>query len=225
MKKIYHFDDNQHGQMSKNYRFDFIEKLGDYEFLHFSSENINIEDWDNVDCVMIHDSFPDEDFKNNLIQNAKQKSIPVVIFSNQYTNTEFEFLKNQINGIKAIKKDRFYDNLIDFLESYKDEKKIAVEILAYSKNYAIRKMRININRIFETLLLKKTFYYNDIFSIEPESSKEYKDLAELFYFCYNGDFQNHLDVFENLFLDKNVEAVVFKAKINELKQKIIEKYE
>lgn len=220
MKKIYLFDDNQHGQMSKNYRFDFIQKLKEYDFVLYFSVGQTI-DWDDTACVMIHDSFPDSDYRENLIKIAKPKNIPYVIFSNgciQTTLLQKDLIKI---GIQGMKKDRFYDNLTDFLERYKNGNEIDLEILALSKRYVIRKTPIIISEFNNILFGKNEFSYNDLFGITGEP---YKYLKELFYFCYNGNAEQEFEKYEHEVYDTIVQSNDFKSKINELSNQIRIKY-
>ncbi len=221
MKKIYLFDDNQYGQMSQNYRFDFIKKLNEYPFINYVSNRQQILDWDNTACIMIHDSFPDADFKIELISQAKQCKIPFVIFSNGHINTNVLQVEELKIGIVGMKKDRFYDNLVPFLDSYMLDSKIDLDLLAYSNKYVIRKTTIILSKFNDIFFGLKDFDYSLIFE---ENSEAYKYLKEVFYFCYNGNYKNELENYETIVYDKVIRVDDFKAKINELIQKIKDKY-
>ncbi len=122
---IYIFDDNKHGQLSLNYKFDYIEYFQkEKEYIrHFSSHTDyrSEEIFENADCVLIHYSFPD-DIKTGYIKaKCKELSIPLVVFSNQYTGTVFA--NNDKNVISEIKKDRMYFNFVHFVDYYIEKKK------------------------------------------------------------------------------------------------------
>ena len=123
---IYIFDDNRFGQMSHNYHVDFLQELPKYEFVtHIKKHSRQTEGYtflDNAKAVFIHDSFPngddytDSEHRKEIVARSIYRKIPYAIFSNGFAITVFDEINN--NSIKAIKKDRFYYNLISFLNDY-----------------------------------------------------------------------------------------------------------
>lgn len=180
---IYIFDDNKHGQLSANYKIDFLDFFRNNSTIikhisaHFDyrlSELLN-----DAKCVLIHNSFPDDLKTEDVKAICKENNIPLVIFSNQYTGTVFASDKR--NYISQIKKDRLYYNLHHFIENYINNDEVKLELLALGKSYEAEKALIILNRLSLFLFthISNFSYYRNF---ESENN-EWKDLKELYYFA------------------------------------------
>lgn len=231
MIMIYLFDDNRYGQMSLNYNVDFLKELPKYNFIvHFQKHSRNTEGYaflDNATAVFIHDSFPngddysDSEHRKEIVAQAKSKKIPYAIFSNQFAITVFDDLND--NSIKAIKKDRFYYNLIDFLHDYEQNSVLKIEKLAIGKDYEKEKTGIIEDRL-STFLLQKNGNFD--YDIDITVDNEYgKDIIELFYFRYNEKGGNEFLNFHNICREKKCTTKELKKYLKNLVNQILEKYE
>ena len=228
---IYLFDDNRHGQMSQNYILDFLQELPKYNFVvHFQKHSRNTDGYaflKSATAVFVHDSFPNGDnysdsgHKQTIIEKAKLLKIPYVIFSNQFAVTVFDDL--HANSIKAIKKDRFYYNLIDFLNDYEQNKKLKIEKLAIGRDYEKAKTGIIDDRLSTFLFQKrKYFYYEDMIRVDSEAGK---DLIELFYFKYGKEGEQKFLDFHNTCIEKKWGVKDLEKYVSNLVNQILEKYE
>jgi hypothetical protein len=216
---IYIFDDNKHGQLSSNYKIDFLEFFRNNSTIikHISehsdyrlSELLNY-----AKCVLIHYSFPDDLKTEHVKAICKENNIPLVIFSNQYTGTVFASDKR--NYISQIKKDRLYFNLNHFIDNYIHHGEIRLELLALGKNYEAEKAFIILNRLSLFLFTRiSNFSYYRNFESEKN---EWKDLKELYYFALpETDFETIEEELEF------VSAPDLLTIIKSLVTKILEKY-
>jgi len=117
---IYLIDDNKYGQMSENYKLDFTKVLMTYQWDIYWLQKISGNDINNIisdaACILIHDSLEEKEDKERLVAMAKKNNIPYCLFSNGFAATIF-----YRNSIKEIKKDRLYNNLLDFINYFKTE--------------------------------------------------------------------------------------------------------
>jgi len=180
---IYIFDDNKHGQLSANYKIDFLEFFRNKSTIikHISehSDYRISELLNDAKCVLIHYSFPDDLKTEQVKAICKENDIPLVIFSNQYTGTVFASDKR--NYISQIKKDRLYFNLNHFIENYINNGEIKLELLVLGGNYEAEKALIILNRL-SLFLFKYNSSFNYYRNFESENN-EWKDLKELYYFA------------------------------------------
>lgn len=174
---IYLIDDNKYGQMSENYKLDFTKVLLTYQGIINWLQTISGNDISHfitdASCILIHDSLEEKEDKERLVALAKNNNIPYCLFSNGFSATIFDG-----NSIKEIKKDRLYNNLLDFINYFKTEGTIDLKLLSLGLNYEIERASIIQDRLINgTLLLNKdNFNYEVAF---PSGSLEYKDLREL----------------------------------------------
>mgnify|MGYP006291564731 CR=1 FL=1 len=215
---IYIFDDNIYGQLSSNYRInyiDYFEEKSEY-LIHIKSHNqYQLSDLlKTAHCVLIHHSFPDEIETGRIQANCKEQGIPLVIFSNQYTGTVFYDEKKM--AISQIKKDRMYYNLMHFVDKYINSGEIHLDLLVLGKNYEVEKARIILDRLSLFLFIhQQDFYYNVYFTEkcndsekDKEKTNAWKDLKELFYMAIpEEDFDN---------IEEDLEQIT----VHELLQKI-----
>lgn len=228
---IYLFDDNSHSQMSENYGINYITELPKYKDIitHFPkhSDTEGYAFLDNATAVFIHDSFPNgSDYSNlehklRIIAEAKRKKIPYVVFSNSsdFTMTTYDSVIR--NSIKTIKKDRFYFNLLNFLNYLKQGKNFKIEVLAIGEYYEKEKALIIRDKLSKFLLQQgENFNYErDI----EEGGEYYKLLKELFFFAYSESFEQKFAEFDASAFDNNITSKDFKIFINSLTKEIISK--
>jgi hypothetical protein len=228
---IYIFDDNRFGQMSLNYQVDYLKELPKYNFVtHFQKHSRNTEGYgflENAIAVFIHDSFPngdnysDSEHKKEIVARAINLKIPYVIFSNQFAVTVFDAVN--VNSIKSIKKDRFYHNLMSFLDDYSLTKEFKREKLAIGKNYEVEKTYIIEDRLSSFLLERKlNFNYDSDIRVDNEYGK---DIIELFYFLYSDVDGKEFLKFHEKCRNENISTQNLKKNIKDLVNKIIIKYE
>jgi hypothetical protein len=194
---IYLLDDNKYNQMALNYKLDFTRVLLPFEssitwLQTISEHNVNQVILD-AECILIHDSLEEKEDKERLVSLAKKNNIPYCLFSNGFTATIFDG-----DSIKEIKKDRLYNNLLDFVKHHFSEAKIDLKLLSLGQNYEVERASIIQDRLINgTLLLNKSsFNYEVAF---PSGSLEYKDLRELVYLNDPTlDFSDFEDTYNNL---------------------------
>lgn len=207
--------------MSQNYMIDYNAELEKHsQWIKHYRNHHEYETLDDIintaKCILIHNSFPDTIETERIKAEAKKNNIPLVVFSNSFTGTVFE--NDSKTAIKEIKKDRMYFHLLYFLNEYKNNGIIRLELLVTGKNYEIEKTKIIIDRLTKYLFDKKdSFYYNRAFDLE---SNERKDLKEIFHFiqpeCDFDEIDTELESYD---------VMQLKEKINRLKIQIINKYE
>lgn len=195
---IYLFDDNKYGQLSTNYKVDFLE--------YFSNNTCYIkhikthDEYNlklllrNADCVLIHQSFPDE-IKSGIVKaSCKKEGIPIVTFSNQYTGTVFADTNR--THIDQIKKDRLYFNFIHFMVDYVESGKPDIKLLAMGKNYDVEKALIIQDRLLVYLFMKQENF--DFYRCFEEDETEWKELKELHFLAFpDADFDQFQEEIEN----------------------------
>ncbi len=220
---IYLFDDNDSQQMSNNYAINFIVELEKHTL--FIKHIDSVKKIDSIELInktakliCIHDSFPTTDDKAKIVAKALRDTIPLVIFSGgvDFTITKFE---NE-NYIKAIKKDRFYHNLINFLEQYKLDNVINLQKLAYGENYEIERINIIKDRLAKSLFCSSfNFNYLHFFDTQEQN---FKDLWKLFYFAFNDSAEDEMTLFEEKSEKETVKYIY--AEINLIIKKAILNY-
>lgn len=225
---IYLFDDNQYGQMSKNYGFDMVEHLLQFSdiitHIDKSLDDIDLDAiFKNAKAIFIHDSFPPKDFKDRVCYKAKDKGLPLVVFTGGEAATIWD--KDNENAISKMKKDRFYHYLIPFLENQKSNpsEPIHVKKLVFGKNYEIEKSLIIQDRLGS--FLRGRF---DKFRYEADfrgGTEEYKDLIELFYFLFGEKSEEEFAKFDDKYFERACSAKEFFLEIKYMVSQIIAKYE
>jgi hypothetical protein len=147
---------------------------------------------------------------------AKKNNIPYCLFSNGFAATIFDE-----NSIKEIKKDRLYNNLLDFINYFKTQGKIDLKLLSLGQNYEIERASIIQDRLINgTLLLNKDrFNYEVAF---PSGSLEYKDLREL---VYLSDPSIDFSDFEDTHNSKDTTAQLLRSVIISMTNNVKRKYE
>jgi hypothetical protein len=217
---IYLIDDNKYGQMSANYKLDFTKTLEPFQrivtWLQIISENNINQILNDAVCILIHDSLEEKEVKERLVAMAKTKNIPYCLFSNGFSGTIFEG-----NSIKEIKKDRFYNNLLHFINNFEKLGVTDLRLLSLGQNYEIEKASIIQDRLINgTLLLNKdSFNYEVAF---PSGSLEYKDLREL---VYLSDPYLDFSDFEDTYNSKETTAQSFRLVIIAMIKNVKQKYE
>lgn len=217
---IYLIDDNKYGQMSSNYKLDFTKVLLTYRgFINWFqkiSENDIGHIISNASCILVHDSLEEKEEKERLVALVKKNNIPYCLFSNGFAATIFDG-----DSIKEIKKDRLYNNLLDFVKYFETEGKIDLKLLSLGQNYEIERASIIQDRLIcGTLLLNKdNFNYEVAF---PSGSLEYKDLREL---VYLSDPSIDFSDFEDTYNSKDTTADSLRSVIISMTKNVKRKYE
>lgn len=223
---IYLFDDNDSQQMSKNYSIDFITELEQYVDVisHIDSMN-TIENLDSIflkaKLICIHDSFPTPDDKARIVAMALSANIPLVVFSGGADFTITKFDEQNLKYIRAIKKDRFYHNLIEFIQNYRSQNEINLNRFVFGENYEIQRINIIKDRLGKNIFLaKNNFNYYNLFESHTQN---YKDLWELFYFAFKESLDSHFDDFESSIHEKS--SIEVYSTINTIIKKSISNYD
>jgi hypothetical protein len=172
-------DDDKYGQMSANYDTDILKLIGSYpdnviQYLKdFTYEDLDLTKYQ---LLMIHDSYPDIEAKNQLILDCKGLKKDLIVFSNGKTVTEWK-VKEPYQYIE-LKKDRLYSNLELFLDDY-EEGNYQITTLIDGTDYEKNKAIIIRERLALSLLIKKGIAGPS--NIIDENSDEDKDIKELLY--------------------------------------------
>lgn len=217
---IYLIDDNKYGQMSENYKLDFTNVLLSYKGVIQWLKSISRKDIDHIiskaTCILIHDSIDEKEEKERLVAIAKIKNIPYCIFSNGFTATIFDG-----NSIKEIKKDRLYNNLLEFINYFKTDSAIDLKIISLGHYYEIERASIIQDRLINGTLLfnKDNFNYEVAF---PSGSNEYKDLREL---VYLNDSTIDFSDFEDTYNSNDTTAQSLREVIVSMVKNVKRKYE
>lgn len=217
---IYLIDDNKYGQMSENYKLDFTKVLLPYQgvinWLQAVSENDINHILLDAACILIHDSLEEKEDKERLVAMAKINNIPYCLFSNGFTATIFDR-----DSIKEIKKDRLYNNLLDFINYFEKEGNIDLKLLSLGQNYEIERASIIQDRLINgTLLMNKdNFNYEVAFQ---SGSLEYKDLREL---VYLSDPYFDFSDFEDTYNSKDTSAQSLRLVIISMTKNVKRKYD
>lgn len=206
--------------MSTNYKLDFTKVLLPYQgvinWLQIISENDINHILSEAACILIHDSLEEKEDKERLVAMAKINKTPYCLFSNGFAATIFDG-----DSIKEIKKDRLYNNLLDFIKYFEKEGKIDLKLLSLGQNYEIERASIIQDRLINGTLLmnKENFNYEVAF---PSGSLEYKDLREL---VYLSDPSIDFSDFEDTYNSKETTAQSLRFVIISLKKNVKRKYE
>lgn len=225
---IYLFDENDQNQMSEQYQIDYISVLPNLDGIvrHISSKDqiSGLESMlKNATAICIHDSFPTNDFKVEVVDCALEKNIPLVVFSGGagFTISKFDEQKNSINHnyLKQIKKDRFYYNFLNFIINYSDSGEINLQKLVFGKDYEKVRVEIIKDRLGKKLFeMRENFEYYLFADTDEQSSNHQnrKDLWELFYFVYGEDTEVEFTSFEEDVEKNGLEPKVLYMKIQRL---------
>ncbi len=191
--KITIIDDDKYNQMQFNYDKDICKLIeSKYGNLVKYLKNVvqsDLSDMVSSDIIMMHDSYPDTEIKENIYNICKDKGIHLIKFSNGITAT----FKSQLSqSIKLeIKKDRVYSNLEYFLDDYLGNGFVAdFEKLINGFNYRVVKAILIRENLSKSLLIG---YGKKIDTLIPENSEDEKKLKELFYLAYGGSYEKHFD--------------------------------
>ncbi len=206
--------------MSENYKLDFTEVLVNFHDFITWKQSISRNDVDQItseaSCILIHDSLEEKENKDRLVAMAKYKNIPYCLFSNGFAATIIEG-----NSIKEIKKDRLYNNLLDFIMFYKLHSSIDLKILSLGQKHEIERASIIQDRLINGALLRNKIQF-DYEATFPSGSQEYKDLKEL---VYLSDPSIDFSAFEDFNNSKITTAQSMRILIIELVKKVKQKYE
>jgi len=217
---IYLIDDNKYGQMSSNYKLDFTKELmhhqGAVNWVQAIPQNDMNDFLSNATSILIHDSFDDKEDKERIVATAKMKNIPYCLFSNGFIATVFDGC-----SIKEIRKDRFYNNLIDFINHFAASGEIDLRLLALGRNYDVERALIIQDRLINGALFNNRVNFNYEVAF-PSGSREYKDLRELIYLCDPSiDFSD----FEDNYNSKDTTAYTLRLVIISLVKNLKSLYE
>lgn len=206
--------------MSANYKLDFTNVLLTYQCFINWLQTISLNDINDIisdaACILIHDSLEEKEEKERLVALARKNNIPYCLFSNGFAATIFEG-----NSIKEIKKDRLYNNLLDFINYFKSDSKIDLKILSLGQNYEIESASIIQDRLINGTLL----IYKDNFNYEvafPSGSNEYNDLRQL---VYLSDPSVDFSDFEDSYNSKETTAQSLRIVIISMAKNVKRKYE
>ena len=147
---IYLVDDNQSEQQQKKYNAEFLfddSFKQELELIYYVEDHKfrSVEEkLMTADAILLHYTFADYDWgeylkgslkaRNLIVDIAEDNDIPLVLFSNRFNETEFD--DNELPMmIRSINKDIFYGHLFEFLQHYKEYKKVELKILAFGKDY------------------------------------------------------------------------------------------
>ena len=158
---IYLIDDNQNEQRLNNYNITFVEdgkfngylkSIEELEVGKSFSDTSHLDFLKTADCILLHSTTEDYNKEKGFISGSKTnvikikelisqegEQIPLVLFSNSMSVTEFDFESN-LNYISSIKKNLFYERLFDFLDHYKNNGKVELRILAWGKNFSSKEI-------------------------------------------------------------------------------------
>ena len=206
--------------MSANYKLDFTKVLLPYQgvinWLETVSENAINHILSDAACILIHDSLEEKEDKERLVAMAKKNNTPYCLFSNGFAATIFDG-----DSIKEIKKDRLYNNLLDFIKYFKKEGKIDLKLLSLGQNYEIERASIIQDRLINGTLFmnKENFNYEVAF---PSGSLEYKELREL---VYLSDPSIDFSDFEDNYNSKDSTAQLLRSVIISMTKNVKQKYE
>lgn len=223
---IFLIDDNKYGQMEQNYKFDFtsISQLHPEHITWLRTVGGNMEMiLKTATCILIHDSIEPKEDKERLVATTVKNRVPYCIFSNGFTATIFDG-----DSIKAIKKDRLYNNLSAFIKNCREQGKIDLRQLSLGQNYEAEKASIIQDRLINGVLFKNREHFNYEAAF-PTGSQEYKDLRELVYLSNSSidysDFEEEYNSFEEEYNCMETSAETMREVIINLAKSIKRKYE
>lgn len=226
---IYLIDDNQNNQRLNNYNITFVEDGLFENFLtsiqriekRISSDISHLSFLKNADCILLHSTT--EDYENdkgflpssitNVIKIKEMISqegeiVPLVLFSNSNNEADYSF-ESHPNYIRSIKKNLFYERLFDFMEYYKETRKVELRIIAWGKNFASKeasRLTIEILRALELKNSSDDLLLTDLSQV----LKSFKSFVEL---ALPGVNVNGL---LNQIEDETMKIQDFKKKINQI---------
>ncbi|MBB2145748.1 hypothetical protein GM921_09640 [Pedobacter sp. LMG 31464] len=155
---IYLIDDNRRSQQ-KEYGCDYLQaKTYNHilEPVYILTAVDDISRFENASCILLHESFPDFNaagqvqLGNTAVAEkvrglAREKNIPIVIFSNGFIEIEYTAVKS--SSITGMNKRLMYRNLKDFLDNFVEEQRIELRILIYGKNFIYKELLFLYSRI------------------------------------------------------------------------------
>jgi len=172
---IYLIDDNQNNQRFENYNISFtdddsyseclqsIEKLKKGKNL---SDISHLSFLENAVCILLHSTTEDYDqdigfisgSRTNVLKikeliSADGEKIPLVMFSNSMGNQEYNF-QSGTRYISSIKKNLFYENLLPFLDHYKNTGEIELRVIAGGKNFVSKDILAYATEILDSIKFK-----------------------------------------------------------------------
>ncbi len=141
---IYLLDDDKYNLQQTQYNVGFLsqEPFNGFVRVVRSINETTIEELRAADCVLIHDSFPDDRLVERVkidLKHSPQKPY-VCIFSNAVEFDEPNFNEEHPFTLE-IMKDRFYGHLREFLEHYQNTREIEFRILLDGKDFVKQKAR------------------------------------------------------------------------------------
>ena len=193
--KIAIIDDDKYNQMRLNYETDII-KLVENKYNHLVKYYKTIgpsglADLEKSDIVMIHDSYPDTEIKEQIDHISKEMGIHMIKFSNGITATHKTISNHNVKI--ELKKDRVYTHLEYFLDDFEQNGYTPdFEKLINGQNYT------RIKAIFIREYLSKSLlsgYRRTLEYLIAEKSEEEKKLLELYYLAYGDSYKDHFYTF------------------------------
>jgi hypothetical protein len=176
---IYLIDDNQNNQRIDVYKISFIEdglfsksliaidkipKSGGAKDIH------HLTFLNNAACVLIHSTTEDTNESGDFISGsnsnvikiieeiaAEGSKIPLVLFSNKMDEIATYDYNINPNYISAIKKNKFYERLYDFVEHYQINKDIELRIIAYGKNFISQEVTALAQELLKPIAFENDF--------------------------------------------------------------------
>ncbi len=226
---IYLIDDNQDDQRRFIYNIKFVDD-DTFEDLLISREKIEnskIEDTSNLEflkdakCILLHDTTEDYDSEKKEYLKSKTnvtkiiekisdygEKIPLVRFSNRFTNEKADFPNK--NYIRKITKDKFYQRLYDFITEYKNTGKIEIRIIAEGKNFISNEMKEYRNKLLNPIALNKE---SELMKITETHIKDKKAFEKFFSIAFSElKIQSVYDDLE----DNPITICEFRNKINKI---------
>jgi len=143
---IYLIDDDR-GSQQQEYGVTYLNSAQYYDVIkpiYKLTSNDDISMFSTADCILLHESFPDFDTNGETLQGqnkisqkirniARDKSIPLVIFSNGILELEPDQISDL--AITSLNKRLFYLNLEAFIKKFINDKLIFLKILPYGPNF------------------------------------------------------------------------------------------
>lgn len=217
---IYLIDDNQSEQQQKRYNANFLfdDSFKQELELVYKVEQYQLETLGKklkkADAILLHHTFADVDdwggylngsrkIRDFIEDVAEKHDIPLVVFSNGFNETAFDDDENPIL-IENINKDVFYKYLFEFLQYYKEHRKVELKILVYGKDFKIQDA---IQFIEKTIDQLKTENPLSDFSVEKIDFPVFKRFYESLGYGLFDDFW-----VDSGFDDKTVLAFITKLK-------------
>jgi len=232
---IYLIDDNQSNQRLNNYNLTFVENgvfngylesIEELEVGKSFSDTSHLDFLKTADCILLHSTTEDYNKEKGFISGSKTnvikikelisqegEQIPLVLFSNSMSVTEFDFESN-LNYISSIKKNLFYERLFDFLSHYKNTGNVELKIIAWGKNFTSKEMSKIAFEIINSVGLKDDSEYLKLSDLSNVLNS-FKLFMELSFPKYNiDDIMNEIE-------DSSMKIKDFKKKINQTTESFI----